>query len=564
MEQREHILPELEDWPINLFYRHRDRVVRNLAKAIKKSVQERENATLESQLSQVVYAEKLRSKANPLKVDPPEENAYWKKQSDLLSSAGRDEVDSDKIHQDLLDKVAARYAEEIPGDFKPKTFKFARKALTILFKLIYNPFYKKGQGIFWGNREKLLDKFHVEGPLDHIRKLFDKGTVVVLPTHFSNLDSILVGFGIDMRTGLPAFSYGAGLNLYDYEILAYLMSRLGAYKIDRRKKNTVYLQSLKEFSKIGLSEGLNSIFFAGGTRSRNGMMETEPKLGLLNTLVETQNEFINRNQDKKIIIVPLVISYHFVLEADSLIDQFLRRTGKQNYIAGRRKKSKKMGVFKMLRRLMSSDSDVTLSFGHPIDIFGHQMDANGNSLKKGKPIDIKDYFRSDGQLNHDPQRNRVYTRHLADALVESYKRENVILTSHIATFVAFQMFKKRYVTHDLYALINLPDDYLNIPTEDFFLELEKVRSRIKEMVAAQEVKISKDARDMSHEELLIDACKHLRSFHAAEPLKIVGKRVRTENHRLLYYYHNRLEGYQLDLHVENKRVQPVQLTESLY
>ncbi|MEZ4907100.1 MAG: hypothetical protein R2771_05540 [Saprospiraceae bacterium] len=58
----------------------------------------------------------------------------------------------------------------------------------------------------------------------------------MLPTHQSNLDSMLIGYTIDFKLGLPAFAYGAGLNLYNYEIPAYYMSRLGAYKVDRRKK----------------------------------------------------------------------------------------------------------------------------------------------------------------------------------------------------------------------------------------------------------------------------------------------------------------------------------------
>ena len=61
-------------------------------------------------------------------------------------------------------------------------------------------------------------------------------TVIIVPTHFSNLDSILIGYAIDGIMGLPAFHYGAGLNLYDLELVAYFINRLGAYKVDRRKK----------------------------------------------------------------------------------------------------------------------------------------------------------------------------------------------------------------------------------------------------------------------------------------------------------------------------------------
>src|SRR5204863_9543615 len=59
---------------------------------------------------------------------------------------------------------------------------------------------------------------------------------ILVPTHFSNLDSILIGWIIHAM-GLPAFIYGAGLNLFNIKIFAYFMNSLGAYKVDRRKKD---------------------------------------------------------------------------------------------------------------------------------------------------------------------------------------------------------------------------------------------------------------------------------------------------------------------------------------
>ena len=79
----------------------------------------------------------------------------------------------------------------------------------------------------------------VAGKTDSIRTLIKDHTVVVVPTHFSNLDSILIGYAMDAMMGLPSFSYGAGLNLYNTGYTAYFMNRLGAYRVDRRKKNPI-------------------------------------------------------------------------------------------------------------------------------------------------------------------------------------------------------------------------------------------------------------------------------------------------------------------------------------
>jgi len=488
MKRFPHSIPALEDWPIAQFYSDRPRIVKKLARETIEHL--KDDPQLATLLNQTVYAEKLRSKTNPLKVDPPKEYAYWKKIESELGESIRDDVSSHKIHVDLLTRIVNRYAEEIAGDFRPKTFKFARKALFLFFKALYNPFKKKGQGFFWGNEAQLLDKFKVDGPLDHIRSLFDKGTVMVLPTHFSNLDSILIGYAIDMMTGMPAFSYGAGLNLYDYEIVAYYISRLGAYKIDRRKRNPIYRRTLDQFATVGIQEGLNSIFFPGGTRSRDGSLEQNLKWGLMNTLIDSQNEFYLRNFDRKIIIVPLVLSYHFVLEGQGLIDQHLSKTGKENYLNKLKRKSASMKRLRFVKRLLKSDSHVTLSFGHPIDIFGNKLDQEGRSIKDGKPIEIRDYFRADGVMTKDVQRNRVYSRYLANAIVKSYKTENVVLTSHVATFTAFQMFEKQYPNLDLYALLALPEDYFNLKVEGVLGQIDVVVDRLKELAEAEEVKLS--------------------------------------------------------------------------
>ena len=562
MKEFPKIIPNVTDWPINLFYSDRQRVVKKLAKETVDIL--KNDPQLASLLNQTVYAEKLRSKSNPLKVDPPKEYAYWKKIESDLGEVMRMDVSASAIHQEVLQKIVNRYSEEIVGDFNPKTFRFARKVLTFFFKSLFNPFKTKGQGYFWGGKESLLEKFRIEGPLDHIRALFDNGTLMILPTHFSNLDSVLVGYGIEMLTGLPAFSYGAGLNLYDYELMAYFMSRLGAYKIDRRKRNPLYRKTLDQFATVSIQEGLNSIFFPGGTRSRNGSMEEQLKWGLMNTIIDSQNEFFLRNFDRKIIIVPLVISYHFVLEGQSLIDQHLRKTGKENYINKLKKKSASMKNIRFLKRLFSSGSQVTLSFGHPIDIFGNILDEEGNSIKNNRKIDIRDYFKSDGVLTRDEQRNRVYSRYLANEVVKSYKRENVVLTSHVAAFTAYQMFEKQYPNLDLYALLTLPEDYFQLPESDVYEQIEIVCNRLREFASEGQVRLSPEVYELSPKELLYDAIKHLNAYHFYSPLDMRKGLLVCEDLKLLYYYHNRLFGYKLDRIISAQKSEQFTLSSTLY
>lgn len=562
MQSIDHIIPNVEDWPIATFHRERESIVNKLVSATMGALLA--DPDLPNYLNQTVYNEKLRCKSDPLKVDPPNEYSYWRKIETDLSKAGVEGADTAQIHEDILQKIVTRYAEEILGDFKPKTFKFVRKLTTWVIKLLLNPFKKSGQGFFWGDKSDALDQIKIEGPIDDIRALFDKGTVVVLPTHFSNLDSLSVGYTIDMLAGLPFFSYGAGLNLYDYEIFAYYMSRIGTYKIDRRKRNPIYRKTLDLFSTVGIQEGLNSIFYPGGTRSRTGAIEQKLKFGLMNTIIDSQNDFYMRGIDRKIIIVPLVTSYHFVLEANGLIEQYLKKTGKENYFDRITKKNVSLKRFRFFSRLFGKGSEMVMSFGQPIDIFGHKIDKEGRSIKDGRHIEIRDYFRSGDDLTKDVQRNRVYSRYLADAVVDSYMRENVVLTSHVAAFVVYQMFEKQYPNLDLYALLALPEDYLDLPIDKVQEQIEKVQHRLAELSSSGQVKLSDEVRSLSAEEVLNDGIQHINSYHFHHPIKIKKGAVHSENLKLLYFYHNRLYGYKLDRIITVGQKKNIILRRALY
>ena len=565
MKVRDHIIEDIEKWPISKFYQDRDAKVQMLSDELTKYlIENNTQAELIDIVNRTVYLEKLRVRTDPLSVDPPKEITYWKK---IESELSKDQL-SDDLNSQLHDKVrriSNRYAEEIAGDFRPKTFVFARKALAVLFGALFNPFIAHNKKWFWGGEEALLDKFDIIGPLDHIRKLFTKGSVLILPTHSSNLDSILLGYAIETLTGLPAFSYGAGLNLYDYEVMAYYMSRLGAYKVDRRKKNPIYAQAIRQFSQISIEQNLNSIFFPGGTRSRSGEVESKVKLGLLSTLLEAQNDFYGHNYDKKIIIVPLVISYHSVLEASSLIEEHLKRTGKQNYLSTKKQSKSSFKSIRFIRRLFGRGSNVTLSFGAPIDVFGHRLDEDGNSIKNGRMIDIKEYYQNNGVVSSDKQRNLVYTRNLGEELVRSYYQANVVLTSQLITFVSFRLFCKHFIDIDLLNLVNMPVDLFELKEEEVYIQIASVLDRLKAIRDQGKVKLSKELDAIGIEDIVKDGLKNLNIYHLRQPLYIKNGMFRSEDIKVLYFYANRLSGYDLDRFVHNrsKEVRSLKMTVDL-
>jgi glycerol-3-phosphate O-acyltransferase len=300
------------------------------------------------------------------------------------------------------------------------------------------------KGLFKGNLT-LQDKINIVGENEHVRKLARIGTIVMVPTHFSNLDSITIGFVIH-TLGLPPFIYGAGLNLFNISIIAYFMNSLGAYKVDRRKKNMIYLETLKMYSNIALQKGCHSLFFPGGTRSRSGKLESKLKLGLLSTAMEAQRiNFLKAGNGKpvKIFVVPVVLNYNFVLEAAGMISDYLSQKGQERFYIESDQFSSSYKILKFLIQFFTRSADMSVSVGRGMDLVGNYVDDEGNSLDRhGNIIQIEDYFKIHGTINENSQREGEYTRMLSDKLVTEYHKLARCSASHLAAFTAFEHFRK--------------------------------------------------------------------------------------------------------------------------
>ena len=540
----EHIMPSLQDWPIYKFSSERDQFIeRHIKYTMNRLLNS--NHAVEELLSKSIYLERQRVKNNPWSVDPGDEKQYWKSLVKELEACKKSD-DPETEQKKILRRIVNRYSEEIIGFFMPKTFLFARRFLTAFFKRLFNNGWGRNHRGIWGSKSDLQKKIKIDGCVEEIRELFNHGTVVIVPTHYSNLDSIMIGYGIDSNLGVPAFSYGAGLNLYDYEVLAYFMNRLGAYRVDRRKKNPIYLETLKSMASLSLIEGLNHIFFPGGTRSRSGAIEGKLKLGLLNSVIDAQRYCIINDIEQKIFVVPLTVGYHFVLEASGLIDQHLRIIGREKF----RRSSGKPSVFKTVLRFLSSlrknDSEVYLSFGKPMDVLGNYVDKNGNSFDdRDSEIEIEKYFSKEDVPNMDSQRESVYTRILADRIVSSFKHENIILSSHLCAYTAFRILRKENPELDLFDSILIPVKNFEIDLEYFKVECSKV---IEELNAIKEfdVKFS-SIFEQEIEDIIEDGLRYLGVYHSKKVLKLKDEETLvSEDLKLLYYYHNKLTHYELN------------------
>jgi glycerol-3-phosphate O-acyltransferase len=549
------VVSEITEWPIYKLSQDKDSFLKEIVDRTVDNLLEGygDSNTLHSELKSILYQEKNRLTKEPWKSDTPEERIFWGevKRRILLSDKAEDEKKQLKEDKKILQDILKFYSKEIVANFDPKKYRIARRVLPFLFSRLMNASPGKKLRFLFNSKKTIYDKFNITGPIDHIRNLSKKGTVIIVPTHFSNIDSPTIGLVIDI-IGLPAMTYGAGINLFTIGILSRWLNDLGAYKLDRRRKNKPYLELLKNYSTVAINRGAHSLFFPGGTRSRSGQIEKRLKLGLLGTALEAQREnLLNFQEDtaKKIFVVPVVLNYHFVMEASSLINQHLAIEGKEQYIPEKEDFSTSYKLLKLIFKVITANPGMTVSFSSPMDVVGNEVDFEGNSINNiDQRVQIKDYFSVNGVMTEDKQRDNVYTATLGKKIVQKFLSANTVLSSHLVAFVAFELIQNEFKNLDIYQLLRIPADEIEIDSELFKVELNNIKEKIMDLYAEGKLRIH-DRLKGENEVIIKHGLKNLGVYHPVLPLleKSNGNLI-TEDLKVLYFYHNRLLGYGLERH----------------
>ncbi len=542
---------DVTDWPVYQLSKNRKEFIEEVTqKSIDRILELRPaRKRLIDELEATVYREQNRMKRNRWRADPPDENRFWAKiKNELVELSAQTPEEAGKKEEDILRLIVMRYADEIAGNFNPSSYRFAREIIQFWFARLLNGARVKKFGAFFRSRYTLRDKIHIVGKVKMLRRLAKKGTVVMVPTHFSNLDSILIGWVIH-ALGLPAFIYGAGLNLFNIKIFAYFMNSLGAYKVDRRKKNLPYLETLKMYSNLAIQKGAHSLFFPGGTRSRSGLIEKSLRLGLLSTAIEAQRSLYQTPEGtevRKIFVVPVTLNYHFVLEAPHLIEDYLQVKGQDRYFP----EEDHYGSLQLIRflfKFFTKGSNISVAIGRGLDVMGNYVDDEGNSLDShGRIVDTRDYFVSHNDITIDRQREDEYTRMLSQKIVSEYHRINRVFASHLVAFVAFEIWQRKHAKLDLFSFLRLPEEELEIPYEEFRETFKRVRKEIYNLKEANKVYYATHLKGEA--DLVIKhGLDNVGIFHIKRPLlKNKKGNIITRDLHTLYYYHNRLVGYDLE------------------
>jgi glycerol-3-phosphate O-acyltransferase len=204
-------------------------------------------------------------------------------------------------------------------------------------------------------------------------------------------------------------------------------------------------------------------------------------------------------------------------------------------------------------------SEITLSFGKPLDVMGNFVDEDGNSTDRfGNPVEVKEYFMTDGKVTEDLQREMEYTKILSDRIVERYFKENIVLSSHIVAFAAFAILKNQNPRLDLFGVLRLPTDDYIFPMELMRNVVGQLKDVLIDLNKNGRIKLSKQ---VFHEvdKLIGDGVRNLGVYHVEKPLVINKKgELESEDFKLLYFYYNRLENYGLEKAISWEKIPVVE------
>ena len=443
----------------------------------------------------------------------------------------------------LLSRVLRHYVEEISGHFDPRVYRFATRAVPLALGALLHG------GQLSRHLFDVRDRVLLEGEIDALRWAARSGTVVLVPSHVSNLDSLLLGYAL-FALGLPPFAYGAGLNLFTSAVTGFFMRNLGAFTVDRKKTDPLYNETVKEYATVLLEHGQHMLFFPGGTRSRSGAIEDHLKLGFLGTAVSA---FAARRQrdpaSPPLFVVPCTLSYPLVLEGASLIDEYLRREGGPSFVDVRDEFERPERWFDFLRQLAQLDLQVHVRFGAPLDIVGNPVEVGSpaglSRDRRGRQLDPGRYFHRDGTVALDPERDAEYTRLLALELARVYRREVVALPSSVLAYVAFAQLRRKFAELDVLRLLRVLGPYGTLPIEALRPEIAHCLRQLDDLAARGEIRLAPELREGGVDTVLQSGARTLSRYHRVPVLTREDDALHVSDPALLLYYRNRLAGYGL-------------------
>lgn len=445
-----------------------------------------------------------------------------------------------------LETLATRMAWDVAGNFDPRVYAGVKELTPRLITAVMRPSLLPRALLSLDGTEILSNMLTVEGDLDHLRRLEKRATMIYVPTHSSNLDSVVLGQAL-VVSDLSPVMYGAGKNLFSNPVLSFFMHNLGAYRVDRRVKTQLYKDVLKTYAREVTRRGYHGLFFPGGTRSRSNLVESKLKLGLAGSAIEAFAERRVAGDTTPIAFVPTTINYALTLEAETLIDDWLVEEGKSRYIIEDDESTRLDRYVDFFKKLFGLRAACVIRFGKPLDPFGNPMSPDGHSLgPNGRIVDPGTYVSSRGVPVLDPSRDAAYTRELGDQLAGIYRRETVIMPTQLVAHVLFRQLVRESPGLDLFARLRLRNE-IRIRHDALAADVGTTRDRLAGLVARGQVHASEALLRERPNALVEGALEVWNGYHRRSAARGEGMEVVIDDPTLLLYYQNRLVPYAREL-----------------
>lgn len=204
--------------------------------------------------------------------------------SELVAESGRSLDDVEREAREIL--------EQMGHHLTMKAIRFFGMLLSKSWKRIYQSIYVNPDGI------------------ETVRKLVPKYPIVLLPTHRSYVDFLVISYAF-FHYNLPLPVIAAGQDFMSMNVMGTLMRHAGAFFIRRSfGKDKLYWKVFSEYVKTHVVNGEAPLeFFIEGTRSRSAK-SLNPKFGLFTAALEP----FFKAEVPDIILVPVSVSYDRTLE----------------------------------------------------------------------------------------------------------------------------------------------------------------------------------------------------------------------------------------------------------
>jgi glycerol-3-phosphate O-acyltransferase len=189
--------------------------------------------------------------------------------------------------------------------------------------------------------------------LERLRELHGEGSVVLLPSHKSHVDYIVLSYVLRQNAiQLPVIAAGDNLSFFP---AGPLLRRCGAFFIRRRfRGDKLYTAVLDAYVRRLLRDGWMLELFLEGGRSRTGKL-IPPMLGLLNMVVSSALGLKGR----RVIFQPVAIGYERLMEEGA----FARE------ISGEKKKPEAASeLLKLPSVLQERWGRISIQFGEPMTL----------------------------------------------------------------------------------------------------------------------------------------------------------------------------------------------------